>query len=76
LFIVPLFLIAIESIKQKNMLAFLIFITGVLPALVLDAINKRFFWNAIVFSAMLIIYMHDTGEQISVWGAGDQPKYE
>ena len=68
LFIVPLFLIAIESIKQKNMLAFLIFITGVLPALVLDAINKRFFWNAIVFSAMLIIYMHDTGEQISVWG--------
>lgn len=74
LFIVPLFLIGFDALKLKNGLAFLILITGIFPSFVIDAINKRFFWNAIVFSAMLIAYQHDTTDQVSVWGFLDENK--
>ena len=72
LFIIPLGMILVDSLKQKNMLAILLLLTGVLPAFVLDAINKRFFWNAIVFSAMLVMYQRDNGSQIAVWEIFDQ----
>lgn len=69
LFIIPLGMISIGSLRQKNMLAFLVLLIGVLPSFVLDAINKRFFWNAIVFSAMLVIYQHDNGSQVTIWSS-------
>lgn len=72
LFIIPLGMILVESLKQKNMLPFLLLLAGVLPSFVLDAINKRFFWNAIVFSAMLVIYQRDSGNQITLWEFMDQ----
>lgn len=67
LLILPLVMIAIESLRQKNVLSFLMMAAGILPSFVLDAINKRFFWNAIVFSVMIILYKCETSEQISIW---------
>ena len=67
LFVIPIFMVAIEALRQGNVLSFLILVTGVLPAFVLDAINKRFFWNAIVFSIMIILYNRENSEEISIW---------
>lgn len=67
LFIIPIIMIASESLRQRNLLAFLVLMTGVFPSLTIDAINKRFFWNAIVFSAMIVIYQHDKADIITVW---------
>lgn len=72
LLIAPIIVLWIESIKYKNSLAFLLLITGILPSIVLDAINKRFYWNAIVFSAMLLSYQKSTLDQVSVWGFLDE----
>lgn len=72
LFTAPLLMISIESIRNKNMLAFLIMLAGVLPSFVLDAINKRFFWNAILISIMLILYQNETSEQITIWKTEDE----
>lgn len=66
-FVIPIFMVAIEALRQGNVLSFLILVTGVLPAFVLDAINKRFFWNAIVFSIMIILYNRENSEKISIW---------
>lgn len=66
-FVIPIFMVAIEALRQRNILSFLILVTGVLPAFVLDAINKRFFWNAIVFSIMIILYNRENSEKISIW---------
>ena len=66
-FVIPIFMVAIEALRQRNVLSFLILVTGVLPAFVLDAINKRFFWNAIVFSIMIILYNRENSEKISIW---------
>lgn len=74
LFSMPLVLIGVESFRNKNNLAFLLLMAGILPSFALDAINKRFFWNAIVFSAMLITYQKQTAERITVWGFLDEGK--
>lgn len=66
-FVIPIFMVVIEALRQRNVLSFLILVTGVLPAFVLDAINKRFFWNAIVFSIMIILYNRENSEKISIW---------
>ena len=74
LFSMPLVLIGVESFRNKNNLAFLLLMAGILPSFALDAINKRFFWNAIVFSAMHITYQKQTAERITVWGFLDEGK--
>ena len=67
IFVIPIFMVAIEALRQRNVLSFLILVAGVLPAFVLDAINKRFFWTAIVFSIMIILYNRKNSEKISIW---------
>lgn len=42
------------SIKRKFLLSIIILISGLAPSFFIDAINKRFFWNAIIISIMLI----------------------
>lgn len=74
LFSMPLVLIGVESFRNKNNLALLLLMTGIFPSFALDAINKRFFWDAIVFSAMLITYQKQTAERITVWGFLDDGK--
>lgn len=74
LFIVPIIMIANKSLRQRNLLAFLVLMTGVFPSLTIDAINKRFFWNAIVFSAMIVIYQHDKSDVITVWNSNKRKR--
>lgn len=54
LFCVPIIRIIYKGIKGKYLLPILILITGLAPSFFIDAINKRFFWNAIIVSIMLI----------------------
>lgn len=59
LLFVPVFAIILKSFKRGNLLSLLILLSGVLPSLFLDAINKRFFWNALIIGFMLILnYNH------------------
>ena len=44
----------IKSLKKKNVLPFAVFIAGMVPSFFIEAINKRFFWNAIMF--VFIVY--------------------
>lgn len=49
LFFGPVFKAAFSMMKKKNILPFTILIGGMLPSFFIEAINKRFFWNAIIF---------------------------
>lgn len=64
---IPLLMIGVEAVKKRNLLVIIILMAGVIPAFVLDAINKRFFWNAIVISIMLVNYQKNNDEQMTVW---------
>lgn len=50
-----IFSIIRKSLKMKNTAALLVLITGILPAVFIGAQNKRFFWNAIIFSTIILI---------------------
>lgn len=54
LLFMPVFVIGSKAMKKGYALPFLIFIAGFAPSLFLDAINKRFFWNALIVSLILI----------------------
>lgn len=43
-----------RAIKKRNPLVILILICGLLPAVFIDSINKRFFWNSLIFGIMLL----------------------
>lgn len=55
LLFVPVFVIILKAFKRGNLLSLLILLSGVVPSLFLDAINKRFFWNALIIGFMLIL---------------------
>lgn len=61
-------IIALKCIKQKNALAIMIMISGIIPALLIGAQNKRFFWNAIIIPVMMInqIGVKDEGDSLPV----------
>lgn len=62
LFLPSIFVIYI-SIKSKHILPIIILLSGFMPSLFLDAINKRFFWNAIIIAFILINgYSQETEE--------------
>lgn len=67
LLILPMILILVYSLKMRNSLVCMLLTCGLLPSMFLDAINKRFFWNAIVISIMLIMYQQQTGDSVGVW---------
>ncbi|PKM69633.1 MAG: hypothetical protein CVU94_02885 [Firmicutes bacterium HGW-Firmicutes-19] len=54
LFFIPIFRNITESLRRKNFFPIIILATGLFPALFLDAINKRFFWNAIIISYLIL----------------------
>lgn len=54
LFFLPSLFIFVRSIKQQYVLPILILISGLAPSFFIDAINKRFFWNAIIVSMILV----------------------
>lgn len=55
LLFLPFQFVIISSIKQRYILPIILLISGLAPSFFIDAINKRFFWNAIIISMILII---------------------
>ncbi len=67
LLIIPIAKVIILTIKKRDLLALIILIDGLFYALTLDAINKRFFWNAIYVSIMILNYDEIDSDPICVW---------
>lgn len=65
-----------KAMKKKNVLAILLLVCGLAPSVFIDAINKRFFWNSLVISFMLIVYQNKTGKQIKLWSNLKGDTYE
>jgi len=53
IFIIPIFKIVIRNIKRGEWLPCLVIVAGFMPAVFIEAINKRFFWNAILIAILL-----------------------
>ncbi len=53
-FLFPLFVAGVYLFKKKDVLAISIFVSGMVPAFFIEAINKRFYWHSIIF--LLISY--------------------
>lgn len=66
-FISPIITIFVKAIREKALLANLVLLAGVFPAITVDSINKRYFWNAIIVALMMLEYLEYTGCYISVW---------
>lgn len=54
LFLIPLIIICMRALKAGVPIAIIILVSGLAPSFFLDAINKRFFWNAIVLAIMVL----------------------
>ena len=72
LLIIPIVYIIVQAIKRQEILALVILADGVFFALTLDAINKRFFWNAIYIAIMLLNYDKVNSGPIHVWYKKDK----
>lgn len=48
LFVIPILIATVRLMKQKRLTPVLLLIAQMVPAFFIDAINKRFFWNAII----------------------------
>lgn len=55
-FIVSLIL---RIFKKRRLIVFAILLSGLIPAFFVDAMIKRFFWNAIIIAAIMINYYSD-----------------
>lgn len=53
-FFTPIVYACVSLLKRRNILPLAMIVAGLLPALFIDSINKRFFWNSIIF--LFIIY--------------------
>jgi O-antigen ligase len=51
---IALILIFYRCLKQKNILAIMLFITGMVPSILIGAQNKRFFWNALIVPLLIL----------------------
>lgn len=67
LFMIPIVSLTVNAIKTKNVMVIILLICGLFPAFLIDAINKRFFWNAIIIAILLTNYYRSTGRYVSVW---------
>lgn len=47
--------IVIRSIKYKNIFAISLILLVIIPALFLDSINQRYFWNSLILSSMILM---------------------
>lgn len=54
LLFIPIFLLLRKMLKEKNVLPFAVFIASMVPSFFIEAVNKRFFWNAIIY--VLVAY--------------------
>lgn len=58
LFLVPIVYASLRLIRQKEYLPVLFLISQFMPSFFIDAINKRFFWNAIII--LFLFYANST----------------
>lgn len=61
LFLFPVFEKTFYCWRKKEIIPVLLVIAGFVPSFFLEAINKRFFWNAIFFVFMFANYLRDGG---------------
>jgi len=54
LFLSFLFLLVLKAMRAENALAVCIIFAGITPAFFIEAITKRFFWNALIIGVLLI----------------------
>jgi|GEM_PF-1397200 len=61
----PVLYLAYKSLEQRCILPFLLVTAGLAPSFFLDAINKRFFWNAIIIAFILLNnHLHDAPDDL------------
>ena len=60
----PLIYVAVKLLKNRQPLPVALFVAAMAPSFFIEAINKRFFWNAIIY--MLIAYNTLLKEKASV----------
>ena len=61
LIVIYLSRIFIRILKYRDAAAFTIFISGFIQSYLIDAQNKRFFWNITILSVLIInSYAHNT----------------
>ena len=66
LFFAPMAKLARFFLRNRQTLPLVIFSAGMIPCLFLEAINKRFFWNAIIFLFMYYEWYVKTQDQLHV----------
>lgn len=67
LFMIPIFQLISRLTKNKYQLGLIVLVTGIIPAIFLDSINKRYFWNAIIIAIMMLENFEITGKPVFVW---------
>lgn len=77
LFMILLIWTAAKGLMQRNVMALMLLVTGVVPGFFIGAQNKRFFWNGIIFSIILVLserWLHDEfgAEDITLDNSVDQ----
>ena len=56
-FFAPIVYVSIKLLKERTMIPLMIFGAGMVPSFFIDAVNKRFFWNAIIL--LILYFYHD-----------------
>lgn len=67
LFMFPIIQLFVLAIRTRNVMVIILLVCGLFPSFMIDAINKRFLWNAIFVAILLTNYYQKTGEYVSVW---------
>ena len=67
IFLFPLVSLIFYAFKTRNVLILILLICGLFPSFFIDAINKRFLWNAIIVSILITNYYRETKEIFYIW---------
>ena len=57
IFFAPIVYVSVKLLKERTMIPLMIFGAGMVPSFFIDAVNKRFFWNAIIL--LILYFYHD-----------------
>jgi len=66
LFIILFFILYFKSSSDNKLLITLILISSMVPSFFIDAINKRFFWNGIILSFMIVNSIESDRKDIKI----------
>ena len=78
IFIAPITVACWKMIKKRDMVSVGVFVAAMIAAFFMEAINKRFFWNGIIF--ILVVYnfheTNDTKPLVKRYKVNKQSKYQ